>query len=261
MRPKIRYKLTDQKLRTYGGFQWTPGVWAPLLDGGGSLCNAHWYHTYSHPLLAVALNPISGNIKKLRLWKCQVRGKSLDDHGLKQGWTQARLRNEVPVPVIPLGALVRWAIYCSLELRQPNTYRAWAGHWLDGTDRSRAASAAATRAAEAEIWEAAGRNAARQVPSEVAEAAGKAAWEAAGKAAREAARQAAQAARGAAGAAAAVEAAVRMAAAAAWRAAVAKAAAAAGWRVRMGQKTPINLLALLKRAIRDEAVAQQEIVA
>jgi hypothetical protein len=53
----IVYKLTDQHLQTYQGYQWAVGE-RREFPGTGDLCGAGWCHAYTHPLLAVILNPI-----------------------------------------------------------------------------------------------------------------------------------------------------------------------------------------------------------
>lgn len=54
---KIVYKLTDQNMRTYGGYQWKLNT-PQQTSGIGSLCTSGWLHVSSHPDIAVLLNPI-----------------------------------------------------------------------------------------------------------------------------------------------------------------------------------------------------------
>lgn len=82
---KIRYKLTDQNMQTYNGYPWKRGKWQEPIGDSSYLCNPGWLHSYSHPLIAVLLNPIHANIKNPRLFKCLVKGKHLNDRGLKEG--------------------------------------------------------------------------------------------------------------------------------------------------------------------------------
>lgn len=53
---KIVYKLTDQDIRTYGGYQWDIGTWHKIdasIEGKRALCSGSWFHCYSDPDLAV----------------------------------------------------------------------------------------------------------------------------------------------------------------------------------------------------------------
>ena len=84
------YKLTDQNLQTYNGFQWTPGKWEQT-DGKGELCTKHWLHCYNDPVLAVLLNPIHANVQNPRLFEIEVKGKKKSNQGLKFGFTRMRL--------------------------------------------------------------------------------------------------------------------------------------------------------------------------
>ena len=55
------YKLTDEKMQTYNGFQWVLGE-THETNGEGNLCGPGWLHAYTDPLLAILLNPIHANI-------------------------------------------------------------------------------------------------------------------------------------------------------------------------------------------------------
>ena len=66
-------KLTNRDMTTYGGFRWTVGKWVET-SGTGPLCSDGWIRCYTHPLLAVALNPIHANFASPRLWEIEVAG-------------------------------------------------------------------------------------------------------------------------------------------------------------------------------------------
>ena len=143
------YKLTNQDLTTYEGSQWpTPesGEWVET-SGKGPLCSSGWLHFYTHPLLAVLLNPIHADIHLPKLWEAEVSGQTLDDHGLKVGYTKARLVRELPLPEITLTQRREFCIRCTLEVYYDKNFRAWADAWLCSKDRRDAASDAAARAA------------------------------------------------------------------------------------------------------------------
>ena len=65
------YKLTDDSGRTYNNTQWSEGS-THTASGDGDMCRQGWIHAYTHPLLAVLLNPIqlngeSNHLKRLKL--------------------------------------------------------------------------------------------------------------------------------------------------------------------------------------------------
>ena len=132
----ILCKLTDQDMKTHNGFQWELGVPAKPLTGEGGLCSPGFYHCYTHPLLAVLLNPIHARIENPRLFLIEDGGKSLNDNGLKMGFTEMTLVEEIPLPVITTEQRVRFAIYCALEVYDDSNFKTWAKNWLSGVDKS-----------------------------------------------------------------------------------------------------------------------------
>jgi hypothetical protein len=79
---KTYYKLTDQKLQTFKGFQWKLGEWQEAKgDIKQSLCTDGWLHCYDSALLAVLHNPIHASIKNPRLFEAEVAGKMKNDKG------------------------------------------------------------------------------------------------------------------------------------------------------------------------------------
>ena len=146
------YKLTNENDQTHGGCQWGENV-TYKTSGEGGLCGSGWTHWYTHPLLAVMLNPIHGNfdLATAHLWESpddQVAEKT--DHGLKVGCTKGTTARRVPLPEVTLTQKTAFGILCSLEVYRDQSYVTWAENWLSGSDRSRQAAAwAAARAAEA----------------------------------------------------------------------------------------------------------------
>ena len=185
-------KLTTQDLTTHNGFQWEPGVWAPKLSGDQNLCSSSWYHCYEHPLLAVLLNPLHANIQNPRLWKIEVNGDLISDHGLKRGYRTMRLVEEIELPDITTEQRLMFCILCALEVCTESKFVMWAKNWLSGENRS-------GKAALYVAW------AAEQAIDDTAMAALNAIWAAeaiwAARAAADAARAAAEAAEAAAEAA------------------------------------------------------------
>jgi len=141
------YKLTDPEMRSYGSYQWVLGK-PRTFPGTGDLCGPGWAHAYTHPLLAVLLNPIHANFPAYRLFEAEgVIGRT--DHGLKIGCSRLTLTKELPLPAVTTEQRVRFAIFCALAVYADPSFVAWAEAWLSGKDRSRAAAASAARAAEA----------------------------------------------------------------------------------------------------------------
>ena len=152
------------------------------------------------------LNPIHGNFKSPNLWKVKVGDIVKKDNGLKFGTTSLTTLKRVELPIITMEQRIIFGILCSMSIYKDEKFAQWGKHWIDGTDRSEAAWAAARAAAKA--------------------AAGAAAWAARAAAEAAEATRAARAAREAARAAWAAE------WAAAWEAEAARAAWAAEWAAR-----------------------------
>src|SRR3990167_243694 len=147
------YKITRLDLTTYGGFQYTPKAWTPTLTGRGDICGSGWYNAYTHPGLALLLNPIHGNYSMpFRLWRAEgVIG--INDHGLKVGITRLRLVQELQMPTITTESRVSFALLAALAVYPTSAaFTQWAESWLSGADRTEAAaSEASAAAARAEI--------------------------------------------------------------------------------------------------------------
>ena len=140
----IVYKLTDQKMQTYNGFQWKLGQ-KRTASGEGSLCGPGWLHAYESPLVAVLMNPVHANIAEPRLFEAEGKiGKR--DGQIKCGCTSLRLVREMPLPEISGAARVRAAIYCAWSVCDKPAWRMWALRWLANEDRSASAAEAAAAA-------------------------------------------------------------------------------------------------------------------
>ena len=150
----IVYKLTDQKMQTYNGFQWKLGK-KRTASGEGLLCDPGWLHAYESPLVAAFMNPIHADFRKPRLFEAE--GKiGLRDGQVKCGCTSLTLIREMPLPEISTAARVRAAIYCAWSVCNDPAWRMWALLWLANEDRSAAAEARAPWVgAAARAWAAA----------------------------------------------------------------------------------------------------------
>ncbi len=142
------YKLTDQDLQTYEGFQWELGKWYKIdkASRGHDLCSKSWFHCYDDSLLAVLFNPIHARIADPLLFQCNVRGTKLADSGVKFGFTQMRLVTELELPEIGLTQRIAFGILCAKQVCEDKGWNRWADAWLDGSDRTKESAEAAARA-------------------------------------------------------------------------------------------------------------------
>ena len=143
------YKLTDKNLQTSNAFQWEIGKWYKT-SGKGELCGDGWLHAYHSPDLAILLNPSHADIeeKTMRLFRAEGRGKSLDDKGLKVGFSQMRIVEEIDKPKWTTTQRVAFGLLCAMEVCKNEAWRKWAQDWLSGKDRMEAAAIAVEAAAE-----------------------------------------------------------------------------------------------------------------
>jgi hypothetical protein len=148
------YKLTTQAMTTHGGFKWALGK-TYRTSGEGPLCGKGWLHFYASPLLAVFLNPIHADIKRPRMFRAVCGGKRLSDHGLKVGYTEAALVEEIALPVVALAQRIAFGILCTKNVYDDEGWNRWADRWLAGVDRTYMAAAGAAEAAGAAAAEAA----------------------------------------------------------------------------------------------------------
>ena len=139
------YKLTDQNMQTYNGFQWTLNK-TETADGEGDLCGPGFLHAYTDPLLAVLLNPIHANIDRPRLFRAEGTIKKTD-RGLKIGCMEMTLTEELPLPVITTTQRIAFGILCAKEAYKDAGWACWADNWLSGKDRAAWEAASAEAAA------------------------------------------------------------------------------------------------------------------
>ena len=145
----IAYKITNESMQTYKGFQWVLGQWVET-SGEGELCGDGWLHTYSDPVVGAFFKPIHGGIpKNPRMFVCEVDGSHKDDHGLKQGWTRVRLVKEILMPTLTIEQRIAIGIRFALKVYKDKGFGKWAADWLSGKDRSGQAAGAAWAAAGA----------------------------------------------------------------------------------------------------------------
>ena len=172
------YKLTDMNMKTYGGYPWVLGKWN-RTSGKGDLCGPGWLHAYTSPVLAELLNPIHANFREYRLFRGEASGPVISDSGLKVGYTNMRITEELPRLHITTENRIRFGIACACRVYTSAEYRAWAGRWVSGADRTETAAWAAVEvaetAAETAAWAAVRAAEAAGVAVEAAEVAAEAA--------------------------------------------------------------------------------------
>ena len=132
----IRYKLTDQNMQTYNRFQWKLDkvyeIDIDLRNKNMPLCFSSWFHVYSHPLVAVLMNPIHAMFKNPRLFKCSCSGYHQTDDGLKEGFTKVKLLKELEIPEITLTQKAAFGILCAKKVCKEKKWNEWADRWLKG---------------------------------------------------------------------------------------------------------------------------------
>ena len=145
----IKYKLTNQNMQTYNGFQWKLGEWQEAQGSSEKdLCTNSWLHCYDSPLLAILHNPRHADIKNPRLWEVEVAGDFKNDKGLKCGYRKMRLVKEIKVPKITTEQRVKYAILCTKQVYAEKEWNTWADNWLSNVNRTAAdAARVATHAA------------------------------------------------------------------------------------------------------------------
>ena len=109
------YKLTDMNMKTYRGYLWTLGKWN-RTSGKGDLCGPGWLHAYTSPVLAELLNPIHANFREYRLFRGEASGPVISDSGLKVGYTNMRITEELPRLHITTENRIRFGIACACRV-------------------------------------------------------------------------------------------------------------------------------------------------
>lgn len=141
---------TLQDNTTSGGatLEWGAGYTA--TGPGTKLCSPDVIHAYTHPLLAVLLNPIHADYPNPKLWRCEGDVVA-DDHGLKVGVKTLTTIEEIPLPVVTTEQRVKFAILCAKQVCKDEKWNDWADKWLSGEDRAAAEAAAAEAAAPIDL--------------------------------------------------------------------------------------------------------------
>ncbi len=153
MKTSTLYKLTNQKMQTHRGFQYTLGEKMKATGDGTALCTSGILHAYEHPLLAALHNPMHANIKSPRLFRCETRSEVVREGPLKCGSKTLTLIEEILLPEVTTEQCIRYAIGCALSVCGNPGFKQWAMNWLTGKDRSKtSAKVARAEVAWAAAW-------------------------------------------------------------------------------------------------------------
>jgi hypothetical protein len=143
-----RYKLTDAKGFTHSHTEWGPGR-SYSTNGNGELCSSSWLHCYRDPLLAILLNPIHANFNNPKMCIVECSGFTLEDKGLKEGWTNMAFIKWIDTPKISSTKKIVFSILCTKTIYHNKEWNKWADAWLNNKDRTANAAANAANAANA----------------------------------------------------------------------------------------------------------------
>ena len=142
MKKTIVYKLTEKNGRTKGDTQWGNNISHTAKGNDKELCSGGWIHYYTHPLLAVLLNPIHADFTYPKLWEAEASGEIIDE-ALKSVCKTLTTIKEIPLPEISGVQKIAFGILCTKEVCKNEVWNKWADKWLSGEDRSNESANAA----------------------------------------------------------------------------------------------------------------------
>ena len=152
----IYYKLTTQEGKTRNETQWGENISHEATgDIKQGLCSDAWIHAYTHPLLAVLMNPAHAMIKNPIHWEGKGEGEAKFEP-LKCGFRKFTTLRQIPLPEVTDVQKIAFGILCAKEVYKDLSWNQWADKWLSGEDRTKssanaAADAAAYAAAAADV--------------------------------------------------------------------------------------------------------------
>jgi len=142
MKKIIVYKLTDKFGQTKDNTKWGNNVSHTAKGKGKELCSDGWIHYYTHPLLAVLMNPIHAKFASPKLWEAEASGKIINEP-FKSGCKTLTTIKKIPLPEISRVQKIAFGILCAKEVCKGKAWNKWADKWLSGKDRSRESADAA----------------------------------------------------------------------------------------------------------------------
>jgi len=112
------------------------------------LCSDAWIHAYTHPLLAVLMNPAHADIENPILWEGKGEGEAKFE-SLKCGFRKFTTLKKIPLPEVNVVQKAAFGILCAKEINTDSSWNQWADKWLSGEDRTKSSAYAAANAANA----------------------------------------------------------------------------------------------------------------
>ena len=141
------YKLTTQEGMTQNNTQWGENLTHEATgDIQKGLCSDAWIHAYTHPLLAVLMNPAHADIENPILWEGNGEGKAKFEP-LKCGFRKFTTLRQIPLPEVTDVQKIAFGILCAKEVYKDLSWNQWADKWLSGEDRTKSSADAAADAA------------------------------------------------------------------------------------------------------------------
>jgi hypothetical protein len=143
------YKLTTQEGKTRNETQWGENISHEATgDIKQDLCSDAWIHAYTHPLLAVLMNPAHADIENPILWEGKGEGEAKFE-SLKCGFRKFTTLKKIPLPEVNVVQKAAFGILCAKEINTDSSWNQWADKWLSGEDRTKSSAYAAANAANA----------------------------------------------------------------------------------------------------------------
>jgi hypothetical protein len=143
----MRIKLMNPDGTTRNNTLWSDGTQHEAnLTEQFTLCSAGCIHFYEDELLAVLMNPAHGNFRNPIARRFEPEDEIVTD-GTKSGCRAGTTHELVELPDITTNQQIRFGILCALQVYHDDGFVNWANHWLDKSDRSISAYAAADAAA------------------------------------------------------------------------------------------------------------------
>ena len=143
----ILFKLTTQEGKTHNETQWGENVTHEATgDIEQDLCSNAWIHAYTHPLLAILMNPAHAMIKNPILWEGNGEGEAKFEP-LKCGFRKFTTLRQIPLPEVTNVQKVAFGILCAKEINTDSSWNQWADKWLSGEDRTKSSAYYAAYAA------------------------------------------------------------------------------------------------------------------
>ena len=144
----IYYKLTTQEGKTRNETQWGENISHEATgDIKQGLCSDAWIHAYTHPLLAVLMNPAHAMIKNPIHWEGKGEGEAKFEP-LKCGFRKFTTLRQIPLPEVTDVQKIAFGILCAKEVYKDSSWNQWADKWLSGEDRTKSSAYAAYAAAD-----------------------------------------------------------------------------------------------------------------